>query len=485
MLENQNIGLLQDQLLGLALFDTNACPRVRGAFEPSDMLSPEHRELLSRSYSFYERFGGAARGHASTWLLRSSDRPETTELYLGILSRAREHYEHGIIADYVIGEWAKVLDHVRWRITHQKMGDLLEHGEMEKIAPLALDALSQRRHADRGGIDLGGGFASAFALDDECEFSSGLSYLDGFSIVPKRGKLFLIEAFVNVGKSFFMTYIAHKALQSGKRVAYISLEMSESQIDRRLIQSHFGPFYYDPSRDSPCGNTREIDDPVVQRTSSHLTHTGPLLSWSKKAIPTTRDPDFLAELERTVLASDANTRIHIKGFPSVSLSFEGYDEYLSDLIYSRKFVPDLVCLDYPDEMKLPRSDNHRFDLDNVFRQLRGHAQKHNYALVTASQVNRESERSGHIGLASVAESVGKVAIADMVVSLVATKDEKKLGILRATVEKNRDGKKPPNELAIVQNLSAGCFYASEFLIPERYEERIRETLNAHEVWNER
>lgn len=485
MIENQNIGLLQDQILGLALFDTNSCARVRGSFEPRDMLSPEHRELLSRAYRFYEKFNVAARGHSETWLLRVSDKPEASTLYAEMLSRARDLYVGGIHVDYVMEEWGKVLDHVRWRNAHQKMEGLLEHGEIGQIPPLLLDALSQRRSTDRGGIDLGQGFKNAFAMDDEREFSSGLSYFDGYSIVPKRGKLFLIEAFVNVGKSFFMTYIANKALLGGKKVAYLSLEMSEAQIDRRLIQGHFGPFFYDPDRDSPCGATREIDTPVVQRTSTHLTHNGPLLSWSRQPVPTTRDPDFLAALEQAVIDSDANKNIHIKAFPSVSLSFEGYDEYLSDLIYSRKFVPDLVCLDYPDEMKLPRSDNHRFDLDNVFRQLRGHAQKHNYALVTASQVNRESERSGHIGLASVAESVGKVAIADMVVSLVATKDEKKLGILRATVEKNRDGKKPPHELAIVQDLSVGCFYASEFLIPERYEERIRETLNAHEVWNER
>jgi hypothetical protein len=485
VIENQNIGLLQDQLLGLALFDTNACARVRGSFEPKDMLSPEHRELLSRAYRFYERFGVSARGHASTWILRSSDSPDASALYVEMLYRAQNLYLGGINTDYVLGEWGKVLDRARWDITHEKMGEILDGGDTEQIAPLVLDALSQRRSVDRGGINLGEGFKKAFAPDEECEFSSGLTYLDGFSIVPKRGKLFLIEAFVNVGKSFFMTYLANQAILHGKRVAYLSLEMSEAQIDRRLIQGHFGPFYYDPDRDSPCGSTRDIANPVVQRTSNHLTHSGPLLAWTSRSVPTTRDPDFLAALELTVLNSNANKLIHIKGFPSVSLSFEGYDEYLSDLIYSRKFVPDLVCLDYPDEMKLPRSDNHRFDLDNVFRQLRGHAQKHNYALVTASQVNRDSERTGHIGLASVAESVGKVAIADMVVSLVATKDEKKLGILRVTVEKNRDGKKPPHEIAIVQDLSVGCFYTSEFLVPDRYEERIRETLNAYEVWSER
>lgn len=113
------------------------------------------------------------------------------------------------------------------------------------------------------------------------------------------------------------------------------------------------------------------------------------------------------------------------------------DAYMND-----GYIFDEVIVDYIDLLKPPRRyEDRRFELTDISEGLRELAQKYNVPIWSASQSNRASYSKEVIDLQDIAEDIGKVNTADIIITLSQTKDEYSNNRCRLYTAKIRDGKR--------------------------------------------
>lgn len=113
-----------------------------------------------------------------------------------------------------------------------------------------------------------------------------------------------------------------------------------------------------------------------------------------------------------------------------------------DRLNAEGFKFDLIIDDYMDEIEPERYLNeHRHELSAIARGLRNIAGEYQVPVWTATQSTRSSFNKEIITLEDVAEDVGKVRIADLVIAICQTKEEYDMEKCRLFFAKVRDGKK--------------------------------------------
>lgn len=104
------------------------------------------------------------------------------------------------------------------------------------------------------------------------------------------------------------------------------------------------------------------------------------------------------------------------------------------------FKIDLIVDDYADLLRPSRKySDRRFELTEIYQSLRELGMEFDCPIWTASQSRRSSHSKEIITMEDIAEDINKVSIADVVVSLCQTKEEKDSNICRLFTAKVRDG----------------------------------------------
>jgi replicative DNA helicase len=129
----------------------------------------------------------------------------------------------------------------------------------------------------------------------------------------------------------------------------------------------------------------------------------------------------------------------IKEFPTKGASIRDIERHIEMLWQKEGYKVDYVVIDYADIM-IP-ADRSAFQqqkhdqLQTIYEECRRLAQRMNLYVWTASQANREAYAAEVVGVQSVAESLGKVKTADLVISITKkTRDR-----IYLSVQKNRRG----------------------------------------------
>lgn len=202
------------------------------------------------------------------------------------------------------------------------------------------------------------------------------------------------------GKTATLVQHACAAAEDGNKVLYVSLELDE--------------------------------DDILDRVDARL--CGIDMNNLKKK------PKTVQEMYLNKLAM-VGERIHAKYFPPGSLTVGGVRAYIKKL-ENIGFYPDLIVCDYVDLMK----PSQRFDAGDdyaaqgsVVREMRGLMGELNMACWTASQANRGALDVEVVDKQHVADSFQKMFVADVVVTLSQTLEEKNRGITRLFLAKNRNG----------------------------------------------
>jgi replicative DNA helicase len=202
------------------------------------------------------------------------------------------------------------------------------------------------------------------------------------------------------GKTATLVHNACAAAEDGSKVLYISLELDEDDILDR------------------------IDARLCSIDMNNL---------KKK-------PKTIQEMYMNKLAT-VGERIHTKYYPPGSLSVGGLRAYIKKL-ETIGFYPDLIVCDYVDLMKptlrFEAGDDYAAQ-GSVVREMRGLMGELNMACWTASQANRGALDVEVVDKQHVADSFQKMFIADVVVTLCQTLEEKNRGITRLFLAKNRNG----------------------------------------------
>lgn len=209
--------------------------------------------------------------------------------------------------------------------------------------------------------------------------------------------LYVFAGETNIGKSIFLGNIAANIANQGKNVLLVTLEMSELLYARRI-----------------CANVSKI--PLKDLTSN--THS----------------------LRQTIKERNdqGKGQMFIKEFPPSTITPNQLKAFIKK-ITDQGIKIDAVVVDYLNLLHSPIGTNSYERIKNVTEQVRAMSYIFNCPFISATQLNRSGFGSENPDLATISESVGLAATADVIVSIFQNEEDRELNIIRLGMMKNRYG----------------------------------------------
>lgn len=207
-----------------------------------------------------------------------------------------------------------------------------------------------------------------------------------------KGELGVMVAPAGIGKSWALMNIGAHAVKNGKTVLHYTLELNQAYVGLRYDSVITG---------IANQNLKHYKDEVKQQ---------------------------LSKIEGELI---------IKYFPTKTVSVLGLRAHIEKCILQGK-RPDIIIVDYADLLRGHGTEK-RHELEGIYEDLRGLAGDYEIPVWTASQANRSALEEDVIDASKVAESYGKVMVADFIISLSRKVQDKLAGTGRWHVIKNRFG----------------------------------------------
>jgi len=284
---------------------------------------------------------------------------------------------------------------------------LIKEDRVEEVEALVRKALLTNRDVDTGQDyfdDFVGRWDRIFNKKNEVKYKTILPSLNR-SLEGGLGskELAMVVAPPGVGKSLFLVNQSVHSLIEGRKVLYISLEMSEDKIAQRFdsIMTLVPQF--------------KLKDPSSQLNVKER------LELFQKEFP--------------------GSQLVIKEFPTSQASINTIRNLLVQLKNYDEFEPDLLVIDYLELMRPTRDIQQEYHAQQrVAEELRGIAMENNFLIWTATQTNRQGRMVKIITDAELGDSYGKIRTCDFAISLNQSEEEFDQGNMRAYVIKSRNGR---------------------------------------------
>jgi replicative DNA helicase len=227
--------------------------------------------------------------------------------------------------------------------------------------------------------------------------------------VPRK-TLNIVMAGTGVGKSMFMCHHAASCLSANKNVLYITCEMAEERIAER-IDANLMDTALDELKDLP----KETYD---------------------------------KRLARAVGAVRGN--LIIKEYPTATATVAHFRHLLHELKIKKKFVPDIIFIDYlnicaSSRVKMNANVNTYVYIKAIAEELRGLAVEYDVPIFSATQTNRGGFNNSDVGLENTSESFGLPATADFMFAVIRTEQLDSLNQVLVKQLKNRYGDENTNK----------------------------------------
>ena len=242
--------------------------------------------------------------------------------------------------------------------------------------------------------------------------------LEFFNKITKNGlpkkTLNIALAGTGVGKSLFMCHVAASCLNQGRNVLYITLELAEEEVAKR------------------------IDANLMNITFEDL------MSLSK---------DMYLKKANSV-KNKTDGKLIVKEYPTASASTIHFRSLLNELNLKKSFKPDIIFVDYLNiccsaRIKPGSNINSYTYVKSIAEELRGLAVEHEVPLVSATQTTRSGFVSSDVGLEDTSESFGLPATADFMFALISTEELEALGQIMVKQLKNRYNDPTQNKRFVV------------------------------------
>lgn len=443
---------LAENILSLVCFDNEAASIIRQNVPPESFSMPQHRRIIERTYEFYDAYQKVpGEVHLPDLLHDELEDKVKGEIYEQVLGDI--FFSKGDVNKaYVLAKLSEFVRHQNMKASLARAFEAMKNDDINQVEIILQTALNDRVQSFDAGLKMTDKNALGF-LDFEDNFIRlGIPELDNLGICPAPQELMTVVAPPGRGKTWFMLHTAKMALMQGKKVLYVSLEMSEQRIMQRVVQSLFS---IAKRPDSVSITELERDD------------EGKVIDYSQARIekPTSLRDANIKDLIRGKISKfrRANNFI-VKEFPTRGLTINELTAYLNSLESVSKYVPDLMIIDYPDLFKLPGKDE-RIAIGNVYKELRGIAVKRHMAVVAASQTNRggASEDAKTIDITHLAEDFSKAGISDNIITYNQTPAENARGLARLFVAKGRNDA-AFQQILITQAYSIGQFCLDSYLM---------------------
>lgn len=231
--------------------------------------------------------------------------------------------------------------------------------------------------------------------------------LDLFNQITKNGlprkSLNIILAGTGVGKSLFMCHMAGNVLAQGKNCLYLTMEMAEERIAERI-------------------DANLLDIPIDQ-----------IQNLSKKIFS-----DKVAKISKST-----SGKLIIKEYPTGQAHSGHFRALLNELKLKKKFVPDIVFIDYLNICASSRvkgmggAINSYSYVKAIAEELRGLSVEFNIPVVSATQTTRSGFSNSDPGLEDTSESFGLPATADFMFAVISNDELSQVNQLMIKQLKNR------------------------------------------------
>lgn len=410
---------LQLELLALLVFFDVEAKHIRGAVDIELFDSRPIQNLVREAYAFIDTYGAAPKAHFGEMLAKYMEGADK-EMYQQVSARVLR-LKDGINSKYVMSRLQDFLDTQNIQLTVLKVLDALERKDTEAARQL-FHAGSRRSAelADRG-VFMSEAEPYLYAPDTRMEFSAGIKELDERRFAPARGELMMGLGLSGRMKSWWLIHIGATNVKKGFKVLHISLEMRMKQCLTRYAQNLMF-ITKDFQKNLRLMKLDKGHGHYIVTSDTRLVH-------GLKGAPVKAGIGGKLKTINNLL---------VKTYPEGTLSLSKLNAYLDMLEVSCDFMPDLVLVDYPDLFHLDKREEKRIALGNTYTGLRQMAEERNLGVVVVSQSNRSGVNKAILTEAETAEDFSKYAASDSVASFNMTDEEKRLGLSRLYVLKNRD-----------------------------------------------
>jgi replicative DNA helicase len=394
----------QAKIAALVVRDTQFVQRVDGLIRPEYFESGVDAlwvSLALRYYTKYKRVPADATVYAR--LIKEDIAARIIDVPMaGILAK---YYKESILTadlsdrDFVVDEVASFARHQAVSAAILESVTDLDRRDFAKIDKRLRNALDIGANHDGDIYDFGAGLDGrtgerldrAAGRTPPTGITTGYPLLDDCLYHKGWGKreLSVIMGGAKAGKTTALLDFSIQAVKANHNVLYITLEVASKILGDRADAN--------------------ISDTPVMELQDNL-HT------VKKKVD-----DFI---------SKAGGKLMIKEFPSGTATVADLRR-LIERFKSRGLVFDLVVVDYADIMAPERyTDNIQENSKSVYVGLRGLAMSEGFALLTATQTNREGFKATVAKAEHVADDFNKIRIADVIISINKSEEERAAGQAR-------------------------------------------------------
>lgn len=284
---------------------------------------------------------------------------------------------------------------------------LIKDERTEEVEALVRKALLVNRDINVGHkyfTELGDRWDRIFNKKTELKYKTILPALN-MSLEGGLGskELAMVVAPPGTGKSLYLVNQGVEQLMEGKKVLYVSLEMSEDKIAQRFDSA------------MTLVPQQRLKDPANQLTV-------------RERLDLFQDQFKGSEL---VIKELPTGQANINTIRSLLVQLENYEE----------FTPDLLIVDYLELLRPVREIQQEYHAQQrISEELRGLGMEYDILVWTATQTNRQGRLVKVITDAELGDSYGKIRTCDFAISLNQSEEEFDNGRMRAYVIKSRNGR---------------------------------------------
>lgn len=403
----------QKQALSLLLRDNQFVKANRDLIRPGYFDNYFHASLCRHVLKFFDTYGRVpSESSLEQYLIEKVRDDSDLKFFLGLLGRL---YHSPLDSDYVKENMIRFARQQEVRRALMVAKGMNAEGRFDDIHRLISKATLIGSEANDLGTSL---FDTVEETIDqlnpevlaETKLPTLISSIDRvLNGGVDRGEINLMMAPPEAGKSIWLVNMAFAGLFQGKDVLFVSCEMSEDKIKLRL-------------------NSRITGIPLYD-----------MYSFKK------------SQVEKMQYFRENSGELKVKQYPTRQATVNDVRRLLDNLRNVEGFVPDLLVVDYLDDLDSTQHHERRYDrLGAITQELRGLAGEYGLYLWSATQGNRGSDGKKILSKKDKADSWMVIMDADVILGLMRTDEEQLARKGRLVPVKTRDGDKTRIDTKVIE-----------------------------------